>query len=276
MANIWKTLGLDGPSADVKTIKRAYAAKLKVTRPEDDAEGFMALREAFSMARNYARYHAEETEVSPPSPAQIKLESAPEAPLTNDDSPNETLRSWPQEIESQIAPPNPQAIDEAEKPPQIDEELPRLLTKVDALLDSPIERNKDSVWGGVFTDLNELSIDDYTEFGDRFLYMLIERVEREQNRMIQTAHKTKRYNTNFNINTRLARKIFATLGWLRPVPNPHMQHNIDQIAKYFEIIERPYPTPQQQAENSNFSYWWVLALILFLIKIIAVISASLS
>jgi hypothetical protein len=42
-------LGL-GPDADERAIKRAYAAKLRVTRPEEDPQGFQALNEAYRAA----------------------------------------------------------------------------------------------------------------------------------------------------------------------------------------------------------------------------------
>lgn len=47
ISNPWEVLGLEGPTDDLKAIKKAYAAKLKTTRPEDDPEGFMLLRWAF-------------------------------------------------------------------------------------------------------------------------------------------------------------------------------------------------------------------------------------
>lgn len=52
----FKLLELDRRTATEADVKKAYAAKLKQVRPEDDREGFMALRAAFEQARNAARW----------------------------------------------------------------------------------------------------------------------------------------------------------------------------------------------------------------------------
>jgi hypothetical protein len=52
--SIWDVLGIS-ESEDEATIRRAYAARLKVTHPEDDAEGFQELRAAYDHALWFAR-----------------------------------------------------------------------------------------------------------------------------------------------------------------------------------------------------------------------------
>lgn len=52
-------LGLDRNTATEADIRKAYAERLKVTRPEDDREAFMALREAFERARQESLWRAE-------------------------------------------------------------------------------------------------------------------------------------------------------------------------------------------------------------------------
>lgn len=52
----WELLGLE-PTQDVRAIKLAYSVKLKTTRPDDDAEAYQALREAYDWALNYAKHY---------------------------------------------------------------------------------------------------------------------------------------------------------------------------------------------------------------------------
>ena len=53
MNDIWITLNLD-PTKDVSAIKRAFAERARSCHPEEDAEGFLKLRQAYQAALAYA------------------------------------------------------------------------------------------------------------------------------------------------------------------------------------------------------------------------------
>ena len=55
----WEILQI-APTGDERAIRRAYAKLLKSTRPDDDAEGYQRLREAFDEALSHAPYIGEE------------------------------------------------------------------------------------------------------------------------------------------------------------------------------------------------------------------------
>lgn len=68
----WTLLELPD-DADERSIKRSYAKRLKTTRPDEDAEGFQRLREAYERALQLARWREEETDDCSPEPVASAL-----------------------------------------------------------------------------------------------------------------------------------------------------------------------------------------------------------
>jgi hypothetical protein len=73
--SIWNELDIE-PTDDLRTIKRAYAIRLKKVHPEDDPDGFQRLRQAYEQARRWAEYEQQsasrpaEGTVASPEPAE--------------------------------------------------------------------------------------------------------------------------------------------------------------------------------------------------------------
>ena len=73
--NIWTTLGI-APTPDTREIKRAYARRLKVTRPEDDPAAFQELHQAYQTALQMAQFvvvEPGEEDVGGPAPQACAL-----------------------------------------------------------------------------------------------------------------------------------------------------------------------------------------------------------
>lgn len=106
--NPWTLLGLDD-DADERAIKRQYAKLLKITRPDDDPEGFQRLREAYERALSWARNRADdEDDFNTPTTTVERLSDAfaGAAPVAKQPIPGDTLtidRAAPDRIAESIA-----------------------------------------------------------------------------------------------------------------------------------------------------------------------------
>jgi hypothetical protein len=88
-AEDWERLGL-GPTRDLIAIKKAYAVRLRSTRPDDDAEAYQALRASYERAQYWARHVHDDDEAAgdvedaavedaaPPTSAGPTAQPAPE------------------------------------------------------------------------------------------------------------------------------------------------------------------------------------------------------
>jgi len=139
-------LELDRATATDADVRQAYAAKLKVTRPEDNRAGFMALRAAFERARDEVRWRDEDAEYeqdhSPPDEYRQSSAETAQPPAVHTEARPQNATAEP-EAETAITAETPVydfedvPYDEYDAPPsaaEIDYDL-RLNTVFDRLVD---------------------------------------------------------------------------------------------------------------------------------------------
>lgn len=162
-------LGLEAPPADRKAVKRAYSKQLKLTRPEDNPEGFMQLRDAHDLALNIlarqaedAKWEAEQTAQTTTPIAELSEPAEPDSGLTFEDMILEDPE--PDSRTSYAIGPTP-SLDapvifaEPDEPSE-----PPLYQDVVTILDSPESYNDRDSWNRLFREARQLDIDDYVDF----------------------------------------------------------------------------------------------------------------
>ncbi|HEX8612426.1 MAG TPA: hypothetical protein VF800_14160 [Telluria sp.] len=130
--NVWSVLGM-AASRDERAIKRAYAAKLKVTRPEDDPAAFQVLNDAYQAALQLAR-QANELDWPDDGPAaQVELSTDLRADLREQPvyvaayefDPDTPVYTAYYEFDPDAAPPEASVPAPAPQPPTPPEPPPR-------------------------------------------------------------------------------------------------------------------------------------------------------
>jgi curved DNA-binding protein CbpA len=137
MLNPWDVLGIT-PTEDLREVKRAYARKLKLFHPEDDAEGFQALRTAYELVlqRNEILH-------------RIRMESASSAP----------------------GPTEPHGSEPSAGP------IERLMGRVREVWSDALRRSSNEAWEEILADDALWSVDDRNRFQLELFAFLTDREE---------------------------------------------------------------------------------------------------
>ena len=272
----FEVLGLDAPPTDRKAVKRAYSKMLKVTRPEDDPEGFMRLRDAHDYALDIVKWQAEEsahasqqitvdtvyTDEQPATSIEAKTEAEPSLTYGDMLPPNKTE---PAEAESEssysIGPtPNldaPVTLQEFVAPPPLLDDLDKLLS--DAKLYNDREQ-----WNILFRQARQLDIDDYVDFEQS----LLDRILR--------FHGYFEDHPNHNTPERMPQKfspsitasLFKTMNWDKVSKMGYMRGlQIDWLERRMAIRRRgvdPVPVPQTETSGGGNVWMWIFGAFILL------------
>ena len=277
MPTIWEILGLDGPTTDLKAIKKAYARKLREVRPDEDPAGFMALREAFDQAKRMAPFlentsaneNGAETPITivpvspngPPEPGEARpwnydVESAPLADNANEKPAIETL-----EIENVNWAPSPPEPVERQEIETIENDHPdnrliepvisedeKLMEIIRALAVQNIKEFPKE-WTRVLEKRHELSIDEYQQFEFAFknyLIALFQDAEIEEQGQID--YQNTKPLDNPPLNGDVIKQIITQMGW-ETSKGLYSHNGMDEITR----LKFKAGTMKRHSHNYNYN-----------------------
>lgn len=178
MNDIWQLLGLDGPTDDLRAIKRAYAKAIKVARPDEHPEQFQEINLAYKEAQRRARHLAEEgLQIDPVNDEGELTDLAPElkqglVDTGSTDDPQDPVGHCQLQEHNEPESLNPQADEEDEHYDEMRESFSDLLERVDSLLGRFTALGLVENWR--FVERSPYLLDD--EFNWQFSMALFERI----------------------------------------------------------------------------------------------------
>ena len=274
----FKILGLDEPPTDRKTVKRAYSKMLKLTRPEDDPEGFMRLRDAHDQALNILKWRAEEREWETKQ-AKSDLTPPEQTPETIADEPNSEIKtpadssltysdmlpgSEPESDTSYSLRPTPNfdapvTLHEFSKPA-----FKPVIEKLETMLQDPKRYNDREEWNILFRAARQLDIDDYVDFENT----LLESVLRFHGYFENHPNHNIPHKMPIKLSPSLAASLFKTMSWDQVKKRgQYRAEQIDWLERRMHLRKRgvdPVPVPQPQSESNAKIWLWIFGIFIAL------------
>ena len=288
----YEVLGLDAPPTDRKAVKRAYSKKLKVTRPEDDPDGFMRLRDAHDLALNILTNQAEhaaweaqqvtverEFEQSKPLPEpspELSFESSGDPGLTYEDMlPPPEIVTAPEPVSDTSyaigATPNFDAPVSFHARPE--PQVPPLIEDLNAMLGNPILYNDRERWNILFRKARRLDIDDYVDFEQ----LLLDNILRFHGYFDDHPHHNAPEKMPQKLAPSIAASLFKTMSWDQVNKHGYYRgQQIEWLERRISLRKRnPDAVPIPQAETGGTGKVWMFLIGFFiLVKIIQALASS--
>lgn len=273
MQDYWEVLGLDAPPADLKSAKKAYAAKLKVTRPDDDPEGFMQLRDALEIAKQniYYNLHTAELEAQEQS-----LEF--ETPQSN--SQEDDVSEFLHQNARPEKPDNMEILETTPTPPD-EPEYPPFYLEIQDLLSDPIRRNDKNAWEQLIEQARETSIDEYIDFDTllrRYLLDILGYYDGD-------AKKHNRNRRPSLISSFIATYIFKAMEWHKISERDyHTQGELHWLQSDLDVIRKNQPSSARTdgtktvstTEDDSMSPWMIIGIIIAALQVIRLLANGFS
>jgi len=276
--NYYEVLGLDAPPADRKAVKRAYSKMLKITRPEDDPEGFMQLRDAHDLALNIlaqdasnASWGAQQVSVQTSYKSeQTDGDTLPQPSLTYGDMlPEEEPVS---DTSYSIGPtPNLDAPVTLEAFTQAPSEP--LIEDLNTILNNPTHYNDREHWNILFRKARQLDIDDYVDFEQ----LLLDHVLRFHGFFDDHPNYNTPEKMPQKLSPSIAASLFKTMSWDQVNKHGYYRgQQIEWLERRMNIRKRAAdPVPIPETDSSNTGKVWIFLIGIFLLaKLIQALANS--
>lgn len=247
----------------MKAIKKAYAKKLRATRPDDDPGGFMELRQALEQAQNYAAYKTRKSE--PESGLKDGDHEDRESSTIIAVKPKEPsdLQRGANKKKNEILEKTPTNVD---NDANVQVEGARgVLNDIKILMRDPFGRSDVIRWKALINDPRLESIDEMIDFEDGFRsYLLGAFGYFDDDPAKSNLQRNPRIMTS-----RVSLYIFSAMGWHAPQGRPfYVQDQIDWLRQDLAVL-KDAPTPivdnpvYEDADQIGSKNIWILAVIMF-------------